>query len=114
MPKSAPRPAKQVESPDAFYPPLPTDREGQVQQLVADAERLIHERIRNGTASPTETVAVMRLGSEIERVNVERIKAHTEYLVAQREKAAAETVKDELFSRAIEAMTVYQGRADEQ
>lgn len=113
MPKSAQRIPNSDAATDAVYPALPSDREGQIQQLVADAEKLIHERIRAGSASPTETVAVMRLGSELERVNVERIKAHTEYLVAQREKAAAETVKDELFTKAIEAMSVYQGRSSD-
>lgn len=67
----------------------------------------MEERLLSGTASPTETVAILRLGTEIERANVERIRAHTEYLKAQRAKAESETVREELFTQAMEAMKRY-------
>lgn len=76
------------------------------------AENLIEERIMNGTASPTETTAVIRLGSEMERVNIERIRAQTEYLHAQKAKAESETVREELFQEAIKAMSRYQPTQD--
>lgn len=80
-----------------------------MQQLVSMAEDLIEERLRLGTASPTETVAIVRLGTELERANIERIRANTELMVAQKAKAEAETVKEELFTNAIAAMSKYQG-----
>ncbi len=64
------------------------------------------------SASPTEVVAILRLGTESELANIERIKAQTEYLQAQRAKAEAETVRDSLFTEAMEAMARYQGRDD--
>jgi hypothetical protein len=67
----------------------------------------MEERLLDGTASPTETVAILRLGSEIEKVNIERIRAHTAYLEAQRAKAESETVREELFTQAMEAMKRY-------
>lgn len=82
--------------------------ERRVQQLVGYAENLIEERLLAGTASPTETVAIIRLGTQIEKANVERIKAHTEYLRAQRAKAESETVREELFTKAMESMKRYQ------
>lgn len=90
-------------------PPPARTRERRAQQLVNLAENLIEERLRSGTASPTETVAVIRMGTELERANVERIKAHTEYLRAQRAKAESETVREEMFKEAMEAMSRYKG-----
>jgi len=60
-------------------------------------------------ASPTEIVAVLRFGTEQELANIERIKAQTEYLKAQRAKAEAETVNETLMSDAMAAMKRYQG-----
>lgn len=51
----------------------------------------------------------MRYGSEIERANIERIKAHTAYLEAQKAKAESETVREELFQKAMDAMSRYSG-----
>lgn len=76
------------------------------------AEELLEERLIQKTASPTEVVAVLRLGSETELANIERIKANTEYLKAQREKAEAETVRDSMFQDAMDAMKRYQGQRD--
>lgn len=83
-------------------------------QLVVQAQDLIEERIQQKTASPTETVAIIRLGTETELANIERIKAQTELLKAQREKAQAETVSGQMFKDAMDAIVRYQGgRRDE-
>jgi hypothetical protein len=90
-------------------PPART-RERRVHQLVVLAENLVEERMRKGTASPTEVVSVLRLGTATEMANLERIKAQTAYLEAQRAKAESETVREELFTKAMAAMSRYQGR----
>ena len=83
-------------------------------QLVVQAQNLIEERIQNKTASPTETVAIIRLGTETELANIERIKAQTELLKAQQAKAQAETVSGQMFKDAMDAIVRYQGgRRDE-
>lgn len=92
--------------------PPARNRERRVQQLVGYAEDLMEQRLLAGTASPTETVAILRLGSEIEQSNIERIRAHTEYLKAQRAKAESETVREELFTQAMEAMKRYSPEGD--
>lgn len=109
MPKSRSSPGR---DPDNLPPLLPPakNRERRTQQLVAAAEKLIEERIHNGTASPTEVVAIIRLGTEMERANIERIRMHTEYLQAQKAKAESETVREELFTKAMAAMSRYQGQ----
>ena len=111
MPKSASSPERDPEDIPPRLPPART-RERRVQQLVGYAEDLIEERLRSGKASPTEVVSVLRLGTELERVNIERIKMHTEYLAAQKAKAESETVREELFQKAIAAIGRYKG-ADE-
>jgi hypothetical protein len=80
---------------------------------VSLAENLIEERLRTGKASPTEVVSIIRLGTELERANVERIKAHTEYLHAQRAKAESETFREQKFQEAMEAMARYRGESSE-
>lgn len=80
-----------------------------MQQLAEMAEDLLEERVRKGTASPTESVALLRLNSPTEIANLERIKAQTAYLEAQRAKAESETVREEMFTRAMAAMSRYQG-----
>lgn len=108
MPKSASSGGRSPEDIPMRLPPART-RERRVQQLVVQAENLIEERIRNGTASPTEVVAIVRLGTAQELANVERIKAQTDYLVAQRAKAESETFRQEKFDEAMAAMSRYAG-----
>ena len=108
MPKSSSSPHRDDREIPKRLPPA-KNRERRVQQLVLQAENLIEERIRKGTASPTEVVAIIRLGTEYEQANVERIRAQTEYLVAQKAKAESETVREELFTNAMKAMSTYQG-----
>ena len=110
MPKSRASAARSEEEIPKKLPPART-RERRLQQLVIQAEELVEERIRKGTASPTEVTAVLRYGSQMETANLERVKAQTELLVAQREKALAETRHEELFERAMAALGRYSGEA---
>lgn len=108
MPKSASSGERTSEEIPIPLPPART-RERRTQQLVNLAENLIEERLRKGTASPTETTAIIRLGTAQEVANVERIKAQTAYLQAQRDKAQSETFREEKFQEAMEAMKRYNG-----
>lgn len=94
---------------DRPVPPPARTRERRVGQLVNLAEKLVEERMRDKSASPTEVVAVLRLGTAREMADLERIKAQTSYLEAQRAKAESETVREEMFTKAMEAMSRYQG-----
>lgn len=94
---------------DRPVPPPARTRERRVGQLVNLAEKLVEERMRDKSASPTEVVAVLRLGTAREMADLERIKAQTQYLEAQRAKAEAETLQEELFQKAMDAMSRYQG-----
>lgn len=107
MPKPSKKPEER-DSPPPTMTPART-RERRTQQLVLQAEALLEERLRNGKASPTEVVAVLKLGTEYERANLARIEAQTELLRAQRAKAEAETLNEKMFKEAIDAMSIYSG-----
>lgn len=97
--------------PDQIPPRMPPARTSKrrAQQVGVLAQDLLAERLRTGTASPTEVVAGIRLIHEGELANIERIKAQTEYLHAQRAKAEAELMNESLFKDAIAAITTYRG-----
>lgn len=80
-----------------------------MQQLGQLAEDLLEERVRKGIASPTETVALLKHNSPREQEDLKRIRAQTAYLVAQRKKAEAETIREDMFQRAMDAMSRYAG-----
>jgi len=78
-----------------------------MEQLGSLAEDLLEERVRNGTASPTESVALLKLNDPVAIANLERIQAQTAYLKAQEEKARSETFREEVMQKAMEAMKRY-------
>lgn len=80
-----------------------------MQQLGVLAEDLLEERVRLGIASPTESVALLKLNDPVAIANLERIRAQTAYLRAQEEKAKSETFREEIFTEAMEAMRRYNG-----
>lgn len=108
MPKSASSGPRNPEDIPMRLPPARTD-DRRRQQLVSLAQDLIEERLRNGTASPTETTAILRWNSEIEQANVARVRKHTEYLEAQRAKAESETVRQDMLKEAMDALQRYRG-----
>lgn len=89
-------------------PPARTSRR-RVQQIGVLAQDLLEERLRTGDASPTEVIAGLKLVAEAEEANVARIRAQTELLVAQREKAVAETLSGTMIEEAMEALSRYRG-----
>lgn len=52
---------------------------------------------------------MLRYASERERADIARIKAQTTYLEAQAEKARSEAVREEMFKKAMDAMSRYDG-----
>ena len=112
MPKSASSPERDPNLIPTRMPPAKS-RERRVQQLVGLAEGLLEERLMNGTASPTETVAILRLGTEYEQANLERVKAQTAYLQAQRDKVQSDAVREAQFEEVKAAFKKYQGESDD-
>lgn len=81
-------------------------REGQMISLAMD---LVEKRLRNGTATSQETVHFLRLGSERERLEREKLRNENIMLRAKTEALESQARSEELFKNAIEAMKRYSG-----
>jgi len=83
-------------------------------QLCALAYDLVEQRLLNGTATSQETTHFLRLGSSRERLEREILKKQMELTDAKTENIRSTAHNDELYARAIEAMSRYSGnRGDE-
>lgn len=84
----------------------PEEREAQLTLLATD---LLEQRLRDGTATAAETIAALRLGTERERLEREKLVHENAKLVAQTEAVEAEKQTGELYKKALAAMRSYQG-----
>lgn len=99
-------------------PPIPVDTglfeyaetpEGREAQLTNLAYKCIVQRLRDNTASPNETVACLRLGTERAKLEREKIKAEGILAQAKVNKIEADIKQEELYQQAIEMMKEYAG-----
>lgn len=72
-------------------------------RMVGLAMSLVEKRMRDGTASPTETVHFLKLGSRLGELELKKLETQIEL-----NKANAQQEVD--FKAAIEAMSLYSGR----
>jgi hypothetical protein len=86
-----------------------TTPEGREQQLVSLAHDLVEERLRDGTASATETVHFLKLGSTRERLEQQRLEAEVQLQMAKINSIESQARIEELYANAIGAMSMYQG-----
>jgi len=70
---------------------------------------LVEQRILDGTASATETTALLKLGSSRERLEQQRIQYENELLVVKKEAMEAQVKSDELFREAMDYFRAYTG-----
>jgi len=77
--------------------------------MISLAFDLVEQRLRDGTASATETVALMKLGSSRERLEQQRIAHENELLVVKKEAMEASVKSDELFREAMDYFRAYTG-----
>lgn len=84
----------------------PEARENQLISLTMD---LVEQRLRDGTASASETVHFLKAASSKERLEIERLRHENELLVAKTE--ALQSAKDikELYEKALTSMRTYSG-----
>ncbi len=87
--------------------------EARENQLIMAAYDLVEQRILDGTASASETVHFLKLGSTKERLEKEILEKQKEYMVAKTEAIQSAKRIEELYSNAIGAMREYQGSHDE-
>ncbi len=78
-------------------------------EMIALAVREVEYRIRNHTASSQELVHYLRMGSEKERLEREKLAAEVELQRVKAEAIEAAKSSEELYGQAIEAMRRYAG-----
>lgn len=87
--------------------------EARENQLIALAEARAEEQLRNGTASSQVICHYLRLGSQREKLEREKLKSEVEMLVAKKEAIESAKRVEELYSEAMKAVRSYRGESDD-
>lgn len=87
--------------------------EARENQLIALAEARAEEQLRNGTASSQVICHYLRLGSQREKLEREKLKSEVEMLVAKKEAIESAKRVEELYSEAMRAVRSYRGEIDD-
>lgn len=107
----AKRLAKEGETKSKLRPALtPEAREN---QMIALAMDLVEERLRNGTATSQETTHFLKLGSQKERLEREKLEKENKLLSAKTEALQSAKHMEELYTEAIKAFTTYKSSTDD-
>lgn len=88
--------------------PAPTP-EGRENQLIAAAVNLAEKQLLDGTASPSVITHYLRLASDKERLEREKLERENELLRAKAEAYESNRRTEEMYTKAIEAMRRYSG-----
>lgn len=83
-------------------------------QLISLAMGLVEERLRNGTASPSETVHFLKLGSTKAILEKEKLEEENKMLRAKTENLQAEKEYAIEYKEVLKAIRVYNGTDDEE
>ena len=101
-----PKKARYTEDLIPERPPAQTP-EGRDAMLTAYAYDLVEKRLREGTASSQETTFFLKLGSQREKLELERLRKENELLKEKTKAIVSEQERAEMYKNAIEAMRRY-------
>lgn len=87
--------------------------EAKENQLISLAIDLAEERLRNGTASSSEVVHFLRLGTTKTLLEKEKLEEENKLLRAKTETLEAAKNMENMYKEAIEAMKLYSGNTEE-
>jgi cell division protein FtsB len=79
--------------------------------MISLAMDLVEQRLRDGTASSQETTHFLKLASAKAQVELKRLEAETEMLVAKKENLQSQQRSEEMFREAIDAFRRYSGQS---
>ena len=79
-------------------------------QIISLAYDLAEKRIRNGSATSQEVVHFLKMGSSKEMLEKAKLDHENKLLQARTEALESQKKIEELYSKAIRSMAVYQGR----
>lgn len=89
-------------------PPALTD-DGREKRLISMAYDLVEQRLLDGTASASETTAILKLGTQRERLEREKLQAEVNFTRSKSEALAQAQKMEELMTQAISAFKRYSG-----
>ena len=106
---------KKTEEPESSIRPLrpalnPASRENQLTSLAVD---LAERQLMDGTASSQIITHFLKLATEKEQLEREKLRKENELLKAKAEALQSQQRSEELFEAAIKAMSTYNGRGDQ-
>lgn len=87
--------------------------EAQENRCISMAYTLVEQRLRNGSASSQETTHFLRRGSEKERLELEKLEEENKLLRAKTEALKSQKNVEELYEKAISALTNYAGKGND-
>lgn len=95
--------------------PLPAlDPESRENQNINLAVNLAEQKLRDGTASNSLIVHYLKLGSTKERLEKEKLERENELLKAKTEALESSKHSEELYAKAIRAITRYSGHYEDE
>lgn len=83
--------------------------EGQERRLISKAYDLVEQRLDDGTATAQEVCHFLKLGTQKEALELEKIKNENELIVAKKDTLETEQKREELLDKALEAFSTYAG-----
>lgn len=83
--------------------------DGREKQLITLAMDLAEKQLREGTATSQVITHFLKLGGETEALTRERLRNENQLVLAKVDSLKAQGRQDELFERALRAMTEYSG-----
>lgn len=86
--------------------------EGRESQMIALAVDCAEKQLREGTASSQIIVHYLKLATEREQLEREKLKVDNQLAQAKIEALKAEKSREEMFKAAIDAMRNYRGQGD--
>lgn len=86
--------------------------EARENQLINEAYDLVEERLRDGTATSQETVHFLRLGSQKNQMEMEKLKKENQLLAAKTDALQSAKRVEELYADALAAMKSYSGQKE--
>lgn len=87
----------------------PERRENQLVSLAVD---LAEKQLRDGTATSQVITHYLKLGTQQNKLEVEKLQRENELLTAKTENMKSMTHLEDMFNAAMKAMTSYSGEAD--
>lgn len=86
--------------------------ESRLNQLISKAYDLVEERLDDRTATSQETTSLIKLGTEQAKLEAEKLRRENMLLAAKTDAIESSKKTEELYSKAIKAMSEYSGHPE--